>query len=124
MPTMSRYAITIKAVKKMTEPRNMLIVSRKPTHPGEVLREEFMPDCGLTVSQLARRLSISRQSANELVRCRRSVSSDMALRLSRLFGTSPEYWLNLQRNVDLWDSLDLHRDDIKRIEPLSWCSAG
>lgn len=124
MPTMSRYAITIKVVKKMTEPRNMLIVSRKPTHPGEVLREEFMPDYGLTVSQLARRLSISRQSANELVRCRRSVSSDMALRLSRLFGTSPEYWLNLQRNVDLWDSLDLHRDDIERIEPLSWCSAG
>lgn len=108
----------------MTEPRNMLIVSRKPTHPGEVLREEFMSDRGLTVSQLARRLSISRQSANELVRCRRSVSSDMALRLSRLFGTSPEYWLNLQRNVDLWDSLDLHRDDIERIEPLSWCSAG
>ena len=103
----------------MAESRNMLIVSRKPTHPGEVLREEFMPDYELSVAQLAKRLGVSRQSVNELVRCRRAVTSDMALRLSRLFGTSPEYWLNLQRNTDLWESLDLHRDDLERIEQLA-----
>ena len=102
----------------------MLIVSRKPTHPGEVLREEFMPDFGLSVSQLAKRLSVSRQSVNELVRERRAVSPDMALRLARLFGTSPQYWLNLQRNVDLWDSLDLQRDSIERIQPLPLCEVG
>ena len=68
----------------MAESRNMLIVSRKPTHPGEVLREEFMPDYELSVAQLAKRLGVSRQSVNELVRCRRAVTSDMALRLSRL----------------------------------------
>lgn len=108
----------------MSENRTMLIVSRKPTHPGEVLREEFMPDFGLSVAQLAKRLSVSRQSVNELVRERRAVSPDMALRLARLFGTSPQYWLNLQRNVDLWDSLDLDRASIERIEPLPLCEMG
>ena len=108
----------------MSENRTMLIVSRKPTHPGEVLREEFMPGFGLNVAQLAKRLSVSRQSVNELVRERRAVSPDMALRLARLFGTSPQYWLNLQRNVDLWDSLALGRASIEGIEPLPICEVG
>ncbi len=108
----------------MSEKRDMLIVARKPTHPGEVLREEFMADYRMSVAEVARRLSVSRQSINELVRERRAVSSDMALRLSKLFGTSPQYWLNLQRNVDLWDSLDLHREDIEQIEPLPAVVAG
>ena len=102
----------------MAESRNMLIVSRKPTHPGEVLREEFMPDYGLTVASLAKRLGVARQSVNEVVRERRAVSTEMAMRLSRLFGTSAEYWLNLQRNVDLWESLDLHREELDAIEAL------
>ena len=102
----------------MAESRNMLIVSRKPTHPGEVLREEFMPDYGLTVASLAKRLGVSRQSVNEVMRERRAVSTEMAMRLSRLFGTSAEYWLNLQRNVDLWESLDLHREELDAIEAL------
>ena len=99
--------------------RDMLLVARKPTHPGEMLREEFMPDFGLSVAQLAKRLGVSRQSVNELVRERRAVSPDMALRLSRLFGTSPEYWANMQRNVDLWDSLEIHRDELDSIEPMA-----
>lgn len=96
----------------------MLLISRKPTHPGEVLREEFMPDFGLSTSSLAERLGVSRQTVNELVHERRAVSPDMALRLARLFGTTPQYWLNLQRNVDLWDSLELHSEEIEAIEPL------
>lgn len=100
----------------------MLLISRKPTHPGEMLREEFMPDYGLSVAQLAARLGVARQTINELVRERRGVSADMALRLGRLFGTSPEYWANLQRNVDLWNSLDLHRDELEAIEPLPLAS--
>ena len=55
---------------------------------------------------------------NEVVRERRAVSTEMAMRLSRLFGTSAEYWLNLQRNVDLWESLDLHREELDAIEAL------
>lgn len=108
----------------MSETRNMIIVARKPTHPGEVLREEFMSDYGLGVADVARRLSVSRQSVNELVRERRAVSPDMALRLGRLFNTSPQYWLNLQRNVDLWDSLDLQRESIDEIKPLPMCEMG
>ena len=75
-------------------------IQRKPTHPGEMLREDFIPDYGLTVAQLAERLGVSRQSVNELLRERRAVSPEMALRLGRLFGNSPEFWLNAQRAVD------------------------
>ena len=96
----------------------MLLVSRKPTHPGEMLREEFMPDFGLTVAALAKRLGVSRQSMNEIVRERRAVSPEMALRLARVFGTTPQYWLNMQRNIDLWDSLGMHIDEIAALEPL------
>ena len=98
--------------------QHMILMARKPTHPCEVLREEFMPDYGLTVASLAKRLGVSRQSVNEVVRERRAVSTEMAMRLSRLFGTSAEYWLNLQRNVDLWESLDLHREELDAIEAL------
>lgn len=96
----------------------MLIVSRKPTHPGEVLREEFFPEYGLTIAQAASKLHVSRQSVNELLHERRRLSADMAMRLSRLFGTSPQYWLNLQRNVDIWNSLELHHDEFEQIETL------
>lgn len=97
---------------------NMIVVSRKPTHPGEMLREEFLPGFGLTVAKTAELLHVSRQTVNKLVRERRSVSADMAVRLARLFGTTPQYWLNMQRNVVLWDALDLHKDDLLQVQPL------
>ena len=67
----------------------------RPTHPGVMLREDFLPEYGLTVSGFAKVLKVSRQTVNELLRERRAVSPEMALRLSRLFGHSPEFWLNL-----------------------------
>lgn len=93
-------------------------IQRKPTHPGEMLREDFIPDYGLSVAKLAELLGVSRQSVNELLRERRSVSPEMALRLGRLFGNSPEFWLNAQRAVDLWEASQLAKDDIARINPL------
>ena len=63
-----------------------------------------MPDYDLTVTGLAAAVGVSRQTVNELLRGRRAVSPEMALRLSRLFGNSPEFWLNLQRSVDLWEA--------------------
>lgn len=93
-------------------------MKRRPIHPGEILREEFLPDYDLTVSGLARSLGVSRQTMNELLRERRAVSPEMALRLSRLFGNSPEFWLNLQRNVDLWDAESSIKDAVRRIKPL------
>jgi antitoxin HigA-1 len=90
----------------------------RPIHPGEMLREDFLPDYGLTVSSLADSLCVSRQTVNELIRERRAVSPAMALRLSRLFGNSAEFWLNAQRAVDLWDAAQAVGSDIKRINPL------
>jgi addiction module HigA family antidote len=91
----------------------------RPTHPGEMLREDFLPDYGLTVSSFAKALGVSRQTVNELLRERRAVSPEMALRLSRLFGNTPEFWLNAQRAVDLWEASRTIKKTIKRINPLS-----
>ena len=91
---------------------------RPPTHPGEFLREDFLPDYRLSVSGLASALGVSRQTVNELLRERRAVSPEMALRLSRLFGNSAEFWLNLQRAVDLWEAENAIKDDVQRIQPL------
>ena len=98
---------------------NTIGMKRRPTHPGEMLREDFLPDYGLTVSSLAKAIGVSRQSINELIRERRSVSPEMALRLARLFGNSPEFWLNAQRAVDLWEATQAIQNDLTRIRPLT-----
>lgn len=90
----------------------------RPIHPGEMLREDFLPDYGFTVSSLAAALGVSRQTVNELLRERRSLSPEMALRLSRLFGNSPEFWLNAQRAIDLWEAAEEIGPDVSKIEPL------
>ncbi len=97
---------------------NNVPLERRPTHPGEVLREDFMPDYGLNVTGLANALGVSRQTVNELLRERRALTPEMALRLSALFGNSPEFWLNLQRAVDLHDARTSVRDQVGRIKPL------
>ena len=91
----------------------------RPTHPGEMLREDYLPDYGLTAASLALALGVSRQSINELLRERRAVSPQMALRLARLFGNTPEFWLNAQRAVDLWDATQASRAELERIQPLA-----
>ena len=87
-----------------------------------MLREDYLPDYGLTVSTFAKSLSVSRQTVNELLRERRSVSPEMAIRLSRLFGNTAEFWLNAQRAVDLWEASRTIKEKIKRISPLSAAS--
>jgi addiction module HigA family antidote len=87
----------------------------RPTHSGEMLREDFLPDYGLTTSGLAEALGVSRQT---ILRGRRALSPQMALRLSRLFGNSAEFWLNAQRAVDLWDAAHAIKGDVQRIKPL------
>jgi addiction module HigA family antidote len=91
---------------------------RRPTHPGEMLREDFLPDYSLSVSGLADALGVSRQSVNELLRGRRAVSPAMALRLSKLFGNTAEFWLNAQRALDLWDAAEQIKGEVERIKPL------
>ena len=89
-----------------------------PTHPGEMLREDFLPDYGLTISNFAKALGVSRHTVDEVLRERRAVSPEMALRLSRLFGNTPEFWLNAQRAVDLWVAAKQAKRKIERISPL------
>ncbi len=91
----------------------------RPTHPGEMLREDFLPDYGLSVSSFAKAIGVSRQTINELLRERRAVSPEMALRLARLFGNTPEFWLNAQRAVDLWKASKAAKKKIERIDPLN-----
>ena len=91
----------------------------RPTHPGEMLREDFMADYKLTVSSLASALGVSRQSVNELLRERRAITPEMALRLARLFGNTPEFWLNAQRAVDLWEAARALRKSVRQIKPLT-----
>ena len=85
-----------------------------PTHPGEVLREDFMPDYGLTTASLADALKVSRQTVNEILRERRSVTPIMALRLSRLFGNTPEFWLNAQNARDIWDFYNILKMNLNK----------
>ena len=89
-----------------------------PTHPGEMLRDDFMPDYNLTTTGFAQKLGVSRQTVNELLLERRAVSPAMALRLSKLFGTTPEFWLNAQRAVDLWNAKRENQQEIEKIRPL------
>src|ERR1700738_284742 len=74
---------------------------RRPTHPGEILREDVLPSAGLTQDKLARLLGVSRRTVSEIVHERRPVTTDMTHRLARAFGTSPEMWLGLQHRLGL-----------------------
>ena len=98
--------------------RNTGPVTRRPSHPGAMLREDFLPDFGLSVSQLAAAIGVSRQSVHELLRERRAVTPAMALRLAKLFGNSPEFWLNAQRAIDLWDASRAIKDEVTGIRTL------
>lgn len=84
-----------------------------------MLREEFLPDYALTVTSLATEIGVSRQTVNELLREQRRLSPAMALRLSRLFGNSTEFWLNAQRAVDLWQAEKELAGKLRRIRKLN-----
>lgn len=84
-----------------------------PVHPGEILRDEFLAPMGLSVYALAGALKVSRAHLNDLVRGRRAVTTDTALRLGRYFGTTPEFWINLQIRYEL-DASDALRTRIER----------
>ena len=91
---------------------------RKPTHPGAVLREDVLPALGMSQTELARRLDVSRLSVSELLLEKRALSADMAVRIAILTSTTPESWLRMQEALDLWE---LERDPkrYKRIEPVA-----
>jgi antitoxin HigA-1 len=89
----------------------------KPVHPGEQLREEFMIPLGLSSNALARALGVTPARINEIVRERRGISADTALRLARYFGTSHQFWINLQANYDVQCAEDAAGSVIAQIKP-------
>lgn len=91
---------------------------RRPTHPGEILREDILPAAEISQSELAARIGVSRRTINEIVHERRPVTIDLAHRLARLFSTTPEFWLKLQQAVDLWDELETKQAEYEKIQPL------
>lgn len=90
------------------------------SHPGEHLREDFLPDYGLTAGALAKAMGLKdRTRIERLVREEQALTSDTALRLARVFGTTAEFWMNLQTQHDLSKAAIAARDDLAAIQPLS-----
>ncbi len=89
-----------------------------PIHPGEMLREDFLPDYGMTPTAFAAAIGVSRQIVNELLNERRAVTPVMALSLARLFGNTPQFWLNAQAAVDLREAKKNSKTKLSRIRPL------
>lgn len=93
---------------------------RPPTHPGEMLREEFLMPLSMTQTELATRIGVSYPRVNEVINGKRGVTPDTALRLARLFQTTPEFWLDGQRNWDLWHALHSPKaKEIQQIKPVA-----
>jgi antitoxin HigA-1 len=96
----------------------MLPRNRRPTPPGEILRYEFLEPMGLNQKQMAEALGISRVRLSEILRGKRAVTPDTAIRLARFFGTTPEFWIGLQTDVSLWDTLQTHGAEYEKIRPV------
>lgn len=94
----------------------MINLKRKPTHPGEILREEFLIPLGITQSQLASDLETTFRTINELTNEKRNISSEMAIKLSKYFGTSIDLWLNLQNQCDVYNTYQKNRSKLNRIK--------
>ncbi len=93
--------------------------TRRPTHPGAIIREDIMPELGINQTELAQQLGVSRLTVSELVHEKRAVSTDMALRLSRLLNTTPESWLNMQQSIDLWELQNAKAGEYRKIKSVA-----
>ncbi len=88
------------------------MMTRKPTHPGEVLLEDVIKPLGLTVTEAARNLGVSRKTLSELVNQKAALSPEMALRIAKATNTSPESWLNMQTKLNLWNALQNEPENV------------
>lgn len=90
--------------------------NREPTHPGEMLREEFLLPMNITQRELADAIHVPYQRINELVNKKRGVTPSTALRLSKFFGVSPDFWLNLQMRSELFKAQNVEQKDLESIQ--------
>jgi addiction module HigA family antidote len=79
-------------------------MKRKPTHPGRILKEDYLEPLSMTITEMSSILGVSRKTLSKITNERGSVTPDMALRLSRAFDTTPDLWMNLQKSFDLWEA--------------------
>jgi len=116
MPKKSKSRTTTKSGGARGLVQRRLPTHRPPTHPGEMLLEEFLKPLGITQSAFATRLGVSFPRLNEVINAKRSVTPDTALRLAQVTGMSADFWLGLQQDWDLWHAL--RSDEVKEIAQL------
>jgi addiction module HigA family antidote len=93
-------------------------LQRAPIHPGEIMREDVLPALGLSVSEAARQLGVSRQQLHRILACTHPITTEMALRIGKLAGNGPELWLRMQQSHDLWHTEQRLKNELKQIEPV------
>jgi len=93
-------------------------MKRQPTHPGRIIKEDYLRPLSLTITEMATILEISRKTLSKILNERGTITPDMALRLSRAFDTTPDLWLNLQKNYDLWQAEHSSKEWL-RVKPLT-----
>jgi len=91
----------------------MKTIKRKPTHPGTILLEEVIKPLNITITDAADYLGVSRKTLSELVNCRSGLSPEMAVRIAKATGTSPESWYTMQVNLDLWKAVNNEPENVK-----------
>lgn len=91
-------------------------IKRPPTHPGKILREDVLSSLGLSVSEVARRIGISRQQSHRILACTHPVTTEMALRIGKFAGNGPGIWLRMQQAKDLWHAERRMKDELSKIE--------
>jgi len=101
----------------MTEFRVKRPLKRPPVHPGEILKEDVLPNLELSVSEAARRLGVSRQQLHRILNCTHPITVEMALRIGKLAGNGPGLWLRMQQNHDLWFAEQALSDELEFIHP-------
>jgi addiction module HigA family antidote len=97
---------------------------RPPIHPGEVVREDVLPALGLSVSEAARRLGVSRQQLHRILACTHPITTEMALRIGKLAGNGPGLWLRMQQAYDLWHAEHRLKEELAQIAPAAPVSSG
>lgn len=123
MPTKSKSSMITEGGGRAPLVQRRLPTHRPPTHPGEMLLEEFLKPLKITQSAFAARLGVSFPRLNEVINAKRSVTPDTALRLARVTGMSADFWLGLQQDWDLWHALRSEKaEEIARLEPLEEAS--
>ncbi len=93
-------------------------MKRKPTHPGKIIQEDYLKPLSITITEMASKLGVSRKTLSKIINEKGAITPDMSLRLARAFDTTPELWMNLQRNYDLWQAEHLSKD-WQKVKPLS-----